>query len=291
MPVFYVFILLLTSFLWGGNFVYSKFLIGHASPITLTILRWLIAIMVLFPLLLKREKNWVPSKDSILPLFLMGLSGVVFFNLFQFIALSETSALNAGLISTLNPFSIAFSSFLFLHEKIHFRQLISMAVSFLGVVIVLSKGKIDHLLAFHFNNGDLWMMAAVLMWGVYSVCGRWVLIKISPMMATFYSGLFGVFILLPFNLSSFNVENINTSFILSLLYTGIVSTVICMLLWNIGVKKVGATRAGIFLNFNPIFTAILAFFILRERLTIAELGGGILVITGCYLFSRFEESK
>ena len=93
--------------------------------------------------------------------------------------------------------------------------------------------------------------------------------------------------LLPFNLTTFQVTDIDTSFLLSLLYTGIVSTVVCMLLWNIGVQKVGATKSGIFLNFNPVFTAILAFFILRETMTWTELAGSIIVITGCYLFSRY----
>jgi drug/metabolite transporter (DMT)-like permease len=287
MPIFYVLILLLTSFLWGGNFVYSKFLVGHASPITLTILRWIIAIFVQFPFLLKKEKKLLPPRDSVLPLLLMGLTGVVFFNIFQFLALAGTSSINAGLISTLNPLSIAVSSVLFLHEKLNFRQLFAMLLSLFGVVIVLSKGTISRVLSLHFNSGDLWMVAAVILWGIYSVCGKWAMKKVSPMFATFYSGVFGVIMLLPFNLLSFKVTDIDTPFLLSLLYTGIVSTVVCMLLWNIGVQKVGATKSGIFLNFNPVFTAILAFFILKETMTWTELAGSIIVISGCYLFSRY----
>ncbi len=289
MPLFYVFILLVTSFLWGGNFVYSKFLIGHASPTTLTILRWMIAIFVLFPLLIRKEKSWLPPKDTIFPLILMGLNGVVLFNLFQFLALAETSSVNAGLISALNPISIAVSSALFLKESIPLRQISAMLLSFIGVVIVLSKGEIERVIAFQFNNGDLWMIAAVLIWGVYSVCAREAMQKISPVMATFYSGVFGILILLPFNLSSFKITHLTAPFILALLYTGIVSTVICMLLWNMGVQKMGPTKSGIFLNFNPIFTAILAFFILREKMTWPEIGGSMLVITGCYLFSNFNK--
>ena len=166
-----------------------------------------------------------------------------------------------------------------------------MFLSLFGVVIVLSKGEIHRILTFHFNSGDLWMTAAVILWGVYSVCGRWAMKKVSPIMATFYSGVFGIMILLPFNLSSFNVSQINTSFILSLFYTGIVSTVICMLLWNIAVQNIGATKAGIFLNFNPVFTAILAFLILKEKMSFAELGGSIFVIMGCFLFSRLKKLK
>lgn len=291
MPIFYVLILLLTSFLWGGNFVYSKFLVGHAAPITLTVLRWIIAIIVLLPLLMKQEKKLLLPKDSILPLFLMGVTGVVFFNIFQFLALAETSSINAGLISTLNPLSIAAASSLFLHEKLNFRQLLTMLLSLFGVLIVLSKGSMSGILNLDFNIGDLWMLAAVILWGFYSVCGNWAMKKVSPLTATFYSGVFGVVILLPLNIKTFQVTAINTSFILSLAYTGIVSTVICMVLWNIAIQKVGATKSGIFLNFNPIFTAILAYFILHETMNWAELIGSIIVITGCYLFSKMDKGN
>jgi drug/metabolite transporter (DMT)-like permease len=289
MPSFHVLILLLTSFLWGGNFVYSKFLIGHATPIMLTILRWSIAIVVLFPLLKKNGGKMLPSKDSILPLFLMGVSGVVFFNIFQFLAIAQTSAINTGLISTLNPLSIALASALFLHEKINFRQLLAMLFSLFGVLVVLSKGSLNRILSLHFNNGDLWMVATVIMWGIYSVMGKWAMKKVPPITATFYSGFFGLVMLLPFNLKDFQITNINVPFILALVYTGIVSTVVCMTLWNIGVQKIGTVKAGIFLNFNPIFTAILAFFILHETLKWAEFAGSIIVITGCFLFSRFSK--
>lgn len=291
MSPFYVFILLLTSFLWGGNFVYSKFLVGHASPITLTILRWLIAIIILLPFVLKKRQKRLPPKNSLLPLFLMGVTGVVFFNIFQFVALSKTSSINAGLLSALNPLSIAASSALFLKEKINVLQIGAMILSLIGVGIVLSKGEINCLLSFHFNIGDLWMLSAVILWGIYSVCGKWAMRNVTPMMATFYSGIFGLLVLLPFNLASFRVTNVDPPFILSLFYTGVVSTVICMLLWNIGVQKIGAAKAGIFLNFNPLFTALLAFFILQEKMNLADLAGIIIVITGCLLFSYFDKRK
>ena len=285
MPILYVFLLLLTSLLWGGNFVFSKFLVGHASPITLTTLRWIMAVLILFPIVWKTEKNPIPTKGSVFPLFLMGLLNVVLFNIFQFLAIERTSSTNVGLISTLNPISIALFSLVLLHEKIKPLQFISMLISLMGVLIVLSKGDVNRILSFHFNSGDLWMIAAVVIWGIYSICSKWVMNKMSALMATFYSGVFGVLTLLPFNIANFELTNVNAPFLGALLYSGVVSTVVCMVLWNMGVQKIGATRSGIFLNFNPIFTAILAFFFLGEKMTWTELGGSIIVIIGCFLFS------
>lgn len=288
MPRTYAMLLLLTSLLWGGNFVLGKSLVGHASPLTLTSLRWVIAVLCLLPMVWWKEKKLLPTRDAILPLFCMGLTGVVLFNVFQFLALEKTSATNVGLISTLNMVTISLFSFVFLKEKIRALQILTMMFLLVGVVLVLSKGDISYLLSLQFNVGDLWMLAAVCVWGIYSVCSKWAMSKTTPLMSILYSAIFGLVILLPFNLADFTVTNINAPFVGSILYTGVISTVVCMVLWNIGVQKLGATTSGIFLNFNPIFTSILAFFLIGEQLTWLQGVGGIIVISGCFLFSYFK---
>lgn len=290
MPYLYYFLLLFTSFLWGGNFVVGKILVDHASPVTLTTLRWVIAVIVLIPIVWWKEKSLLPSRKAILPLILMGITGVVLFNLFQFLALEFTSATNVGLISTLNMFSIAMFSFLFLKEKINALQVGSMVISFVGVLLVLSKGHLEVLFSIGFNKGDLLMAAAVCVWGIYSVISKWAMKYTTPLMATLYSGIFGVIVLIPFSERDFTITNLDASFVQSILYTGVVSTVVCMLLWNIGVQRLGATTSGMFLNFNPIFTAIIAFMWLGERMTWIQGVGSLIVITGCFLFTIFKRN-
>ncbi|AUS86770.1 EamA family transporter [Lysinibacillus sp. YS11] len=288
MVKFYMGLMLVTSLLWGGNFVVAKTLVAHASPMTLTLVRWLIAVIVLLPLVWWKEKRLVPAKAALVPLCLMGITGVALFNIFQFLALERTTSTNAGLISTMNTMSIALFSFAFLKEKINGLQLLAMVLSIIGVFLVLSKGDWQLLWHFQLNTGDLWMVAAVCVWGLYSVCSKWAMQTTSPLMATLYAGLFGVLILVPFTITDFTFSEIDSSFILSLLYTGVISTVVCMVFWNIGVQQLGATTSGIFLNFNPIFTALLAFLFIGEQLSWLQGIGGIIVILGCYLFTHFK---
>lgn len=288
MVKFYMGLMLVTSLLWGGNFVVAKTLVAHASPMTLTLVRWLIAVIVLLPLVWWKEKRLVPAKAALVPLCLMGITGVALFNIFQFLALERTTSTNAGLISTMNTMSIALFSFAFLKEKINGLQLLAMVLSLIGVFLVLSKGDWQLLWHFQLNTGDLWMVAAVCVWGLYSVCSKWAMQTTSPLMATLYAGLFGVLILVPFTITDFTFSEIDSSFILSLLYTGVISTVVCMVFWNIGVQQLGATTSGIFLNFNPIFTALLAFLFIGEQLSWLQGIGGIIVILGCYLFTHFK---
>ena len=102
---------------------------------------------------------------------------------------------------------------------------------------------------------------------------------------------FGLIILLPLSVPNFTVTNINISFISAIIYTGLISTVVCMLLWNICVQKLGSTTSGVFLNFNPVFTAILAFLFLGEQMTWIQGIGSAIVITGTYLFSYFKTKE
>ncbi|MBT2639825.1 DMT family transporter [Bacillus sp. ISL-39] len=281
----YHFLLLLTSFLWGGNFIVGKTLVDHASPITLTILRWAIAIICLIPLVWWKEKKLIPPKESIMPLFIMGVTGVALFQALQFMALEKTSATNVGLISTLNMFSIAAFSSLFLKEKLNKFQFLAMIISLFGVLLVLSKGNINSLFSLQFNKGDLYMTTAVGMWGIYSVSSKWAMATVTPLMSILYSGIFGLLVLLPFSIRDFTVTNLNSSFMQGILYTGLVSTVLCMVLWNIGVNKLGPSISGLFLNFNPIFTALLAFTFLGEKMTWIQAAGSFIVIAGCFLFT------
>lgn len=290
MRSFYYCLLLLTSFLWAGNFVVGKWLIGYASPMTLTSLRWLIAVCCLIPIVWWTEKKLLPSKKAILPMIFMGGTGVVLFNVLQFIALAHTSATNVGLISTLNMLSIALFSTIFLKERLNILQIAAMSVCLFGVLLVLTKGKSSILLSLQFNVGDLLMLAAVCTWGIYAVFSKWAMNYTSPMKATLYSGIFGLILLFPFN-SNYTIITLSPSFVLALVYTGIVSTVVCVVLWNMGVKKLGATTAGIFLNFNPIFTALLAFLFLGEQMTFLQIVGSAIVISGCYLFTHFKAGK
>jgi drug/metabolite transporter (DMT)-like permease len=291
MPALYVCLMLLTSLLWGGNFVVGKSLVEHASPMALTAFRWIIAVICLFPIVLRREKKLLPPARSLVPLLLMGVTGVMLFNIFQFWALEETSATNVGLISTLNAISIAVFSAFFLKDRINGRQILTMIFSLFGVLLVLTKGHMEMLLSLTFNEGDLWMIAAVCIWGIYSVLGKWAGKYTSPIMSTFYSGVFGLAILLPFCYSDLQVKNFDLPFAGSMLYTGLISTVVCMVLWNKGVQKIGAVTAGVFLNFNPVFTAILAYLLLGEQLEAIQFLGGLIVILGCYLFTRLQAQR
>jgi drug/metabolite transporter (DMT)-like permease len=292
MKQLYYALLLLTSMLWAGNFVAGKFMVGHASPFVLTELRWMLAVLILAFIVYYQERSFKIPKEAILPLMLMGLTGIIFFNVFLYLALEHTSADTVGLLSTLNPISIAVMSFIFLREKLTFRQMIAMFISLAGVFIVLTNGQFDDIWSHTaFNIGDIYMLIAVLVWGGYSVAGKIAMKYVSPYMSTFWSGIFGSLFLLPFTAKEMISIQGPLSFWTAVAYTVVGSTVLAMVFWNIGVHHIGGTTSGMFLNFNPLFTAIFAYFLLGETLGVSQFIGAIMIILGVLSFTRNVETK
>ncbi|MCF8566441.1 DMT family transporter [Alicyclobacillus tolerans] len=282
--LFYL-LLLLTSMLWGGNFVAGTFLVGHASVITLTNMRWGISVICLIPLVWVKDRRLLPPKRALLPLFMMGLTGVALFNIFMFMALERTTADNVGLLSALNPVAIAVVSFFVLKERLGPKQLLGMAISLFGVVVVITQGQVERLLHLQFNTGDLFMLLAVTCWGLYSVAGKKAMQHVSPWMSTLWQGVFGVVILLPFNLSDLSVKHATGPFWVATLYVSLGATVLATVLWNLGVHHIGGTKSGMFLNFNPIFTALISFILIHEKMSLLQMVGTAVVIAGVYLFT------
>jgi drug/metabolite transporter (DMT)-like permease len=287
----YYALLLVTSMLWAANFVAGKWVVNDASAITLIVLRWAVSAIVLLPFVWVREKRLLPPKQAWLALIGMGATGVVLFNYFMFLALEHTTAVNVGLLSALNPVSIALVSALWLRERLLPKQLAGMAVSLLGVLVVLSDGDPSAIAGIRFNIGDVYMIIAVLTWGIYSVISKRAMETMSPYSSTMWSGIIGTIMMLPLLSTHWRIASgVSASFWLGALYMAIGGTVLAMVFWNIGVKRIGGTHSGMFLNFNPIFTAIFAYITLGERMGMPQWIGTALVISGVYVFSAKRRS-
>ncbi|QSO48851.1 DMT family transporter [Alicyclobacillus mengziensis] len=287
----YYLLLVLTSLMWAGNFVTGKFLIGHTSSLTITDLRWAIADVLLLPVVWVVDRRLLPPLRALIPLAMMALTGVIAFNFFTYLALQHTTSDNVGLISALNPIAIAIASFIFLRERLKMRQIAGMLVSLFGVIVVVTKGHLASLAHFQVNIGVWLMLVAVGTWGLYAVAGRFAMKHVSAYGATLWAGLLGVLFMLPFDLPTLSFQRLNAPFWGSILYTAVGGTVVAMILWNIGIQRVGGTKSGIFLNFNPIFTAILAYLLMGETIKVSQIVGTLIVIAGVSLFAIQRRKK
>lgn len=283
--------LVICNFLWAGNFVFGKVVIADLSPLWITFLRWLLALLFLFPLAGYLEQpNWRKALRQWPLLVAMGLFGVIFYNLILYSALSYTTPTNASLVASLNPAVLVAASIVLYRERFSLWQFLGFVLSLCGVVSVLLNGQWERLLSLTFNQGDLLMFGAVLVWTVYSFLAKY--LQSGPITATALSTTFAVVLMAPLALSDFpQWQQLQPVTFLGIGYMVLFPSVCSFVFWNQAVLAIGASRAGIFLNLIPVFTALIGFF-LGESLSVWQGLGGLLVFSGVYLTTgRFPRTR
>jgi drug/metabolite transporter (DMT)-like permease len=287
----YVFLfLILANLFWAGNYVFGKYVVAEMSPLQLTFSRWLLALFLLFPLAHFIERpNWKRVWQEWKTLLVMGIFGIIGYNFLLYEALQYTTSMNAALVNSMNPALIFLFSALILKEKVSLSKGLGLIISFLGVLLVLTKGQLLQIFQIDYNLGDLIMLLAILVWTFYSIFGR-KLKSIPPISATAVSALFGLVTLLPFVLVSGIQYPLSKEAVIGVVYIALFPSVGSFIFWNISLRHLDASKAGIYMYLITIFTAILSF-LLGETITLVQIVGGVLVFIGVYLTNSKRKQK
>lgn len=281
-------LLILATLLWGGNFVIGRAVSDQIAPFSLAFLRWCTALIVFAPIAyphLKREWRTLWQYKWIV--CLLALTGVAAFNTLVYIGLHYTTSINASLMNSSTPIMIYILSFILLRERLSLNQIIGTFISLLGVLFIVAKGDIYMFTSFNFNKGDVIVLLAVMCWSLYSLLVKKYAGKLHSQANFLATIIIGIFMLLPFfiyeQLIMPHAITWSIGTMSAIGYVGIFASIIAFLSWNSGVIQIGANRAGIFLNFIPVFATLFAVIFLNEQLTNYQLVGGIAVITGVLL--------
>ena len=285
--------LLLTSVFWGGAFVAGRHVAQNMGPFTIAFLRFAIASILLLALTWRREGR-LPrlTRAHLLAVLLLGATGIYAYNAMFFRGLRLIEASRASLIIATTPAFIALASAVFFRERLGVLRISGIIVSIVGALIVISRGQLGAAAVTGFGSGELLILACVLSWVAYSLIGKVVMRTLSPLVAVSYSVAAGSVALLISACFEGLGENLSRAGFLdwvAIVYMAVFATVIGFVWFYEGVKHIGTTRAGLFINFVPVFAVSLAFLVLREPVT-ASLGvGGLLVLAGVYLTNRVPE--
>jgi len=282
--------LLLTALFWGGTFVAGRIVSQNVGPFSIAFLRFAIASIFLVLLSWKIEgKLPALKKFQIVPVILLGMTGIFTYNVMFFKGLKIIEASRASLIIATCPVFITIFSAFFLKEKLNLVKGLGIAVSVCGAIVVISKGNISQISETSLGLGELYIFCCVLSWVAYSLIGKAVMSNLSPLVSVSYSVVAGAIALsIPAYFEGL-LQNIRNQSLLDwscISYLGIFGTVIGFVWYYQGVERLGPTKAGLFINFVPIFAIICAFLILREQITPSLVVGTVLVISGVYLTNR-----
>ena len=286
--------LTLTMLFWAGNYTLGRWANGHVPPITLAFFRWVGATLLILPLAWPQLcKDWPLIRENWLILLVLGATGSGLFNTLQYIALTETSATNAGIINSSAPVLIVMMSWLINTERIHARQAIGIGVSLVGVLCVLSRGDPKTLSDFSFNSGDLTMLIAMVVWSLYAA-----LLSKRPSIAFFSFACVIYLVAALLNAGLACVEMSQGAEVVwslasasAILYTIIFPSFLAYLFFNRAVEILGPAKASPFMHLVPFFTMVLAIVFLGEELALYHGIGLLLILSGIWLTTTTEDEN
>jgi len=221
----YIMLVCATLF-WAGNFTIGKFAyLENISPFSLSFLRWSLVWIILFPFTYKeimKVKNEIKKNLSVF--FILGFTSVCVFTSFTYNALNYTQVINASLFNTAIPVTIILVCFLLKIEKTNIFQILGLLISVLGILAIITKLDLNVLLSLNFNKGDLFMIGAIIAWGIYSAYLKKRSFEVSLLSLVHIICTFGLLFLLPlfiFEVLQGKIIEINSNLFYILIYIAI----------------------------------------------------------------------
>lgn len=289
-----VLLLIIPPFLWAGNAVLGRVVSDLVPPVTLNFLRWAIAFVILLPLghsVFRRGSGlWANRKRYAV----LGLLGIGLYNTLQYMALHTSTPINVTLVGASMPVWMLVIGLLFFGTRVSGHQLAGAALSMSGVLVVLSHGQWQQLLALRFVAGDVFMIVATIIWAFYS----WLLMhagneaEIRRNWATLLLAQISFGALWSGGLAAgewaLTDAQIHWSWGLAaaLLYFAIGPAIVAFRCWGAGVRRVGPTVAGFFSNLTPLFAALMSSAFLGETPHAYHAVAFFFIVGGIVLSSR-----
>jgi len=283
--------LILATLFWAGNFTIGKFAYTeNVPPYSLAFFRWVLVWIILIPFTYKEiSKIKIEVKNNLSLFFILGFTSVGIFSAFTYNALNYTQVINASLFNTAIPVSIILVCFLLKIENTNIFQISGLIVSVLGILAIITRLDLNILLTLNFNKGDVYMVIAIISWGIYSAFLKKKTFDISLLSLVHVVCTFGLIILLPaflFEIAQGKTTEINSNLIFILLYIAIFPSIGSYYCWAGAVSIIGANRAGIFLSLIPLFSTIFAMIFFNEKFLFFHFIGSVLIILGLFLSNK-----
>ena len=286
----YIFLLLTVTF-WAGNFIVGKFAsLYEVPPFSLNFYRWFFAWLILVPFTIPeiiKKKQYIINNYKLF--IILGVTSITIFNSIVYYSLNFTQVISGVLMISTIPVMIMFFSFILKIEKTNLFQIIGVILSFMGVIIIITKANFEILKNLDFNKGDITMVVAMFSWALYSTLLKRQKFELSQISLLQVVISFGLIFLIPVYLIEYQIGfriNLNTPFILILSYVVLLPGLASFILWIKGISLIGANRSGVFLHLMPIISAVMAMIFFNEKFMFYHMLGACFIITGILLSNK-----
>jgi len=280
-------LILLAIIFWGASFVATKTLLLEIKPVTIIILRLLIASVLLTTIAISTKRNFSINLKSHGWIFILALIAV--FHLWiQVTGLQYTTASNTGWIIGTAPIFMAIMALIFYKEKITLLALTGILLAITGLLLLFGKGDVTNI-GFLENIGDLLVLGSAFTWGVYSIVNKKISLSYSPLMTILYLFLMMATIIIPFNLNTETIEsviNLSQTGWLLVLFLGLFCSGVAYVIWAQALRDMESAKVGAFLYIEPLVTVAAAAFFLKEEITLLIVFSGLLITLGVFLVNK-----
>jgi drug/metabolite transporter (DMT)-like permease len=292
-PFKYYAMLIIAMIFWGGSWVSAKVTVNIAPGMTMTIgfLRFFTASIFFMILLFITGPRPIRifRLENLRLLFFVGLTGIFGYGVFFLTGMNFTTAAQGSIIAGVNPASVSLAAHIIHHERLSRRwQYSGFILAFAGVVFVVG---IQALIEFNMQYliGNLFILGAILTWGLYSSIGKEAMKTLTPLEVNAGGAIIGSML---FGLGALNEQfwvypaKYEPVFWMNILYLGIFVTVVGFLFYLTGIKELGATRAGGFINLVPVFGTLFSALFMPEDAIYWTFGIGLaLVVIGIMIIN------
>jgi len=269
---------------WGMSFVWSSILLKYFQPVSIIFIRLVISSFFLFSVSLIFNKWEKIQPSDFLLFFFSAVFNPFLYFLGENYGLKYSSPTTTSVIIATIPVFSPIIAYFFFREKLTIINIAGLFLSFGGVILMLITKD------FSLNvdkKGILFLTEAVLAALIYSVLVRKLTFRYRPLTIIKYQNLIGIFLFLPifmlFDAHTTFLVKLNFEIVSSFLLLSILASSLSFVFYTKSIQILGISKANIFSNLIPVFTAIFSFVLLAEHFTIQKLAGMLLVITGVYI--------
>ena len=275
---------------WGASFIATKVVLVDISPITIVWLRFLLGVVILGIAVILRKQFALPNKNEWGYFALLGFLGITFHQWLQSNGLKTSEAGTTAWIVATTPVFMALLGWLILKENLKGIKIFGIVLAFLGVLLVVSHGNLASISIGKFGApGDVLILISAINWAVFSALSRRGLKAYSASLMIFYVMLFGwIFSSIVFVAGGNYVEipALSVNGWLGVTFLGVFCSGLAYIAWYDALQVLSTANTGVFLYIEPLVAMVVAFFILREPITVAALLGGGVILFGVWLVNK-----
>ncbi|PDY48072.1 DMT family transporter [Bacillus pseudomycoides] len=282
-------LLLNVVIIWGINYTIGKYGLEEFSAVEFTTLRMIAAAPLLLLLTFYIEKSLYMERRDILRLIVVSIVGIVLYQTLFMETIKYTSATNASLLISISPIFTTMFAILLKQEKFSSRKLVGSTIACGGAALVLLAG---HSLVGSFYGNGIGLITSMC-WGLYPVLAGPLIKKYSALRVTAWSAVVGAIplvILSGWHIFSmpFQIEQGMTWF--ALLYSIFFVTVFGLVMWYIGVQKIGASHTMVYMYITPLVAVVFAAVWAKEQISLQQIIGGCVIFLGLW-FVKSEKLR